>query len=217
VRVGTGGVLGLLIASGCLTSPPSSTSSGGPDASAPSPDARAGCGRYPFDDETDLGFELNDGCDVHVEAGHLLFSWEQDNGGCWIEVDQQVEINPDGWVSVHYGNESDLSVVFEVYSPIGNLVANRWGSTFQLRWYDPGNAQETDLDSVDWDDSWRVWRMSALDDGVAVSAGPDAESLEEVLAGEAPFDGSAVGVLIGAFDNRIESLTATFDNLEICP
>ncbi len=50
-----------------------------------------------------------------------------------------------------------------------------------------------------------------------MSAGADEQSLEVVLSGEAPFDRRAVGVLIGAFDTRTESLTATFDDLEICP
>jgi hypothetical protein len=203
-------------ATACLTAPDGGGTTPERDGGAEA-DARSGCVLYDFASDADIGFDQSAGCDIEVTGGRLVLTHESDSG-CWIELESQYPMSADGWVSVHYGHESDLSVVLELYSPTANVVVNRWGTTIELDWYLPGDdVNQHQIDTTDFDDRWVVWRVSGLDGAIAVSAGPDEESLETRLSGPVDFDRSEVGVIIGSWDDRAEPLEASFDDLEICP
>ena len=199
---------------GCLASPPS-TAGGDDDGDADSGIGGTACTRYRFEGEAGLIVHNSPGCAVEIE-GSLHFMHDE-NVGCWVELDEQVALGPDGSIAVSYGDESDLSVDLQAYSSRGEVAVSRWGTTFELDWFQPGGSEPSEIQSIEYDASLRRWRMILGEDEVRVSAGPDDASLVELFSAEIPFDPGQVGVLVGAWDDRAEHLEASFDDLDVCP
>ena len=142
-----------------------------------------------------------------------LAGFEGQDRACWLETKDWFTLGPDGYAHVSYGAENDMSVIAQLYSLSGIMVAHRFDEVFRLNWASSEQNEQMELDSTTFDPDWTDWSLRPNEGAFEITAGGDVR-----LSGEGDIDQN-VSVLIGSWDAVpfAGPRTISFGDLYVCP